>query len=37
MALTKNAVDYSEAVEMEIKGKGAMKTYFLKSIISSKL
>ena len=30
MALTKNAIDYSEPVEMEIKGKGMMKTYFLK-------
>ena len=30
MALTKNSLDYSEAVEMEIKGKGAMKTYFVK-------
>ena len=29
MALTKNAIDYSEPVEMEIKGKGIMKTYFL--------
>ena len=30
MALTKNTLSYSEAVEMEIKGKGAMKTYFVK-------
>ena len=30
MALTKNAIDYSEPVEMEIKGKGVMKTYFLR-------
>ena len=30
MALTKNSLDYSEAVEMEIKGKGEMKTYFVK-------
>ena len=30
MALTKNSLDYSEAIEMEIKGKGAMKTYFVK-------
>ena len=29
MTLTKDAIDYSEPVEMEIKGKGAMKTYFL--------
>ena len=29
MALTKDAVEYSDPVEMEIKGKGAMKTYFL--------
>ncbi|MBO7485383.1 MAG: hypothetical protein J6T84_04920 [Spirochaetaceae bacterium] len=29
MSLTKNAINYSEPVEMEIKGKGAMKTYFL--------
>ena len=27
--LTKDAIPYSEPVEMEIKGKGAMKTYFL--------
>ncbi|MBO7637976.1 MAG: hypothetical protein J6S91_03275 [Treponema sp.] len=25
-----NAIDYSEPVEMEIKGKGVMKTYFLR-------
>ncbi len=30
MALTKNAISYSEPVEMEIKGKGIMKTYFLR-------
>jgi class 3 adenylate cyclase len=30
MVLTKNSLDYSEAVEMEIKGKGEMKTYFVK-------
>ena len=30
MALTKNTLAYSEAIEMEIKGKGAMKTYFVK-------
>ncbi len=30
MAFTKAFVDYSEAIEMEIKGKGSMKTYFLK-------
>ncbi|MBQ9627398.1 MAG: hypothetical protein IJR40_09525, partial [Treponema sp.] len=30
MALTKAAIAYSEPVEMEIKGKGAMKTYFLR-------
>ena len=30
MALTKNAISYSEPVEMEIKGKGVMKTYFLR-------
>ena len=30
MALTKNAIVYSEPVEMEIKGKGVMKTYFLR-------
>ena len=30
MALTKASLNYSEAVEMEIKGKGAMKTYFVK-------
>ncbi|MBO4546719.1 MAG: hypothetical protein J5700_03985, partial [Treponema sp.] len=29
MELTKNSVSYSEPVEMEIKGKGLMKTYFL--------
>ena len=29
MTLTKDAIDYSEPVEMEIKGKGVMKTYFL--------
>lgn len=29
MALTKTAIDYSDPVEMEIKGKGAMKTYFI--------
>ena len=29
MSLTKEAINYSEPVEMEIKGKGAMKTYFL--------
>ena len=29
MNLTQNAIDYSEPVEMEIKGKGVMKTYFL--------
>ncbi len=29
MILTKDAIDYSEPVEMEIKGKGVMKTYFL--------
>ena len=29
MALTKDAVEYSDPVEMEIKGKGVMKTYFL--------
>lgn len=28
--LTKDAINYSEPVEMEIKGKGIMKTYFLK-------
>mgnify|MGYP002853917413 FL=1 len=27
--LTQNVLDYSEPVEMEIKGKGVMKTYFL--------
>ena len=27
-SLTKNAISYSEPVEMEIKGKGSMKTYF---------
>ena len=30
MALTKAAIAYSEPVEMEIKGKGLMKTYFLR-------
>lgn len=30
MNLTKDAIDYTEPVEMEIKGKGVMKTYFLK-------
>ena len=30
MQLTKDAIDYSEPVEMEIKGKGIMKTYFLR-------
>lgn len=30
MALTKDAIEYSEPVEMEIKGKGTMKTYFLR-------
>jgi class 3 adenylate cyclase len=30
MALTKNAIAYSDPVEMEIKGKGVMKTYFLR-------
>ena len=30
MNLTKDAIDYSEPVEMEIKGKGVMKTYFLR-------
>lgn len=29
MALIKDAIAYSEPVEMEIKGKGAMKTYFI--------
>ena len=29
MALTKAAIAYSEPVEMEIKGKGVMKTYFI--------
>ena len=29
MALTKAAIAYSEPVEMEIKGKGAIKTYFI--------
>ncbi len=29
MILTKDEVEYSEPVEMEIKGKGVMKTYFL--------
>ena len=29
MELTKDEVEYSEPVEMEIKGKGLMKTYFL--------
>ena len=29
MVLTKDAIAYSEPVEMEIKGKGLMKTYFL--------
>ena len=29
MALTKNLIKYSEPVEMEIKGKGLLKTYFL--------
>ena len=29
MILTKDAIDYSDPVEMEIKGKGVMKTYFL--------
>ncbi len=29
MTLTKDAIDYSDPVEMEIKGKGVMKTYFL--------
>ena len=30
MNLTKDDIDYSEPVEMEIKGKGVMKTYFLR-------
>ncbi len=30
MALTKDAIAYSDPVEMEIKGKGLMKTYFLR-------
>ncbi|MBQ2553448.1 MAG: hypothetical protein II563_11490, partial [Treponema sp.] len=30
MTLTKDAIDYSVPVEMEIKGKGIMKTYFLR-------
>ncbi len=30
MNLTKDSIDYSEPVEMEIKGKGVMKTYFLR-------
>ena len=30
MNLTKDAIDYSEPVEMEIKGKGVMKTFFLR-------
>ncbi|MBQ4237625.1 MAG: adenylate/guanylate cyclase domain-containing protein, partial [Treponema sp.] len=30
MTLTKDAIDYSVPVEMEIKGKGVMKTYFLR-------
>ena len=30
MALTKDAIAYSDPVEMEIKGKGVMKTYFLR-------
>ena len=29
MALTKNLIKYSDPVEMEIKGKGLLKTYFL--------
>ena len=29
MTLIKDAVNHSEPVEMEIKGKGVMKTYFL--------
>ena len=29
MTLTRNAFDFSQAIEMEIKGKGMMKTYFL--------
>ena len=28
--LTKDEIEYSDPVEMEIKGKGAMKTYFLR-------
>ena len=30
MTLTKNTIEYSDPVEMEIKGKGIMKTYFLR-------
>ena len=30
MALIRNAFDFSQAIEMEIKGKGMMKTYFLR-------
>ncbi len=30
MMLTKDAIEYSDPVEMEIKGKGVMKTYFLR-------
>ena len=30
MTLTKDAIEYSDPVEMEIKGKGVMKTYFLR-------
>lgn len=30
MALTKDVISYSDPVEMEIKGKGVMKTYFLR-------
>ncbi|MBP5442353.1 MAG: hypothetical protein IK002_02295 [Treponema sp.] len=29
MSLIKNDVDFAEPAEMEIKGKGVMKTYFL--------
>ena len=30
MTLTKNTIEYSDPVEMEIKGKGIMQTYFLR-------
>ena len=30
MTLTENTIEYSDPVEMEIKGKGIMKTYFLR-------